>query len=377
MPLFSRKFYLTGIEFLFLGLLLGPNFLNLLDINTLKGLEPLMALVLGWIGLLFGFQFEMAKLRRFPRHFFQATFIEAALTFIYVIPAVFFMLSFLIRDNNQKLPAITLMMAAAAVCSAPTGIALLARDTISRRHDMIRLLRFMSSIDSGIALSILSFAYFFRHPIVADVFMTSRFTVELTIIVAALIFLLLLYNFFLAQRLNTDELSIAIVGMAILTSGAASMLHFSPLVINFIFGFALVNISMEKEKIFNLLMSIEKPLYLLLCVFLGASWTIINSWVLLMASGYFFFRMAAKFSGGILITWIIPKFKTQPKSIGFGLLDQGGLSLAIIFDFQQGFPWGISQTIVSVALFTIVINDLISTNLIHRLFREQAIRSDA
>ena len=66
LPLFARIFYLTGTEFLVLGLLLGPQFLNLMDPETQKGLAPLTALLLGWIGLLFGFQFEIKKLRRVP-----------------------------------------------------------------------------------------------------------------------------------------------------------------------------------------------------------------------------------------------------------------------------------------------------------------------
>jgi len=49
LPLFARKFYLTGIEFLFLGFLLGPQFFNLLDSATCRGLEPLSVLLLGLI----------------------------------------------------------------------------------------------------------------------------------------------------------------------------------------------------------------------------------------------------------------------------------------------------------------------------------------
>jgi hypothetical protein len=36
LPLFAREFHLTGTEFLFLGLLMGPLFFNLLDAPTLQ-----------------------------------------------------------------------------------------------------------------------------------------------------------------------------------------------------------------------------------------------------------------------------------------------------------------------------------------------------
>ena len=76
LPFFKYKIYLTGTEFLFLGLLLGPQFLNLLDTQTMGGLDPLSALLLGWIGLLFGFQFEFSRLRRFPEQFLIAGIFE-------------------------------------------------------------------------------------------------------------------------------------------------------------------------------------------------------------------------------------------------------------------------------------------------------------
>ena len=100
MPFISRKLYFTGTEFLFLGILLGPVFLNILDKQTIEGLAPIKSLILGWIGLLFGFQFEIQKLQRFPVHYFQATLIECILTlgivfaFVCLIFPLFFQISF-------------------------------------------------------------------------------------------------------------------------------------------------------------------------------------------------------------------------------------------------------------------------------------------
>ena len=370
MPLLERKFYLTGIEFLLLGFFLGPATFNLLDVDTMKSLEPVIALVLGWVGLLFGFQFELRKLTRFPRHFFQATLIEAAFTFMVMIPSAFLILIFIIPDHVQNLWPVILMMAAAAACSSTTGISLLLRDMEKRRHDMVQLLQFVSGLDSGIAMTILSFAYIFRHPVVGESATASTFAMELLMILSACFCLLLLYNFILAQRLNENELAISIIGMVILTSGTASIYHFSPLVINFFFGFFLVNMSREKEKIFNLLASIEKPLYLILCVLLGAGWYMDAPNIIVASVAVFLCRMSAKFTGGIVMTRLFHDLRNQPKTIGFGMLDQGGLSLAIIFDFQYEFAQGMFSPIISVMLLAIVINDLVSANFMHRLFRE-------
>ena len=92
LPLFARKFYLTGTEYIFLGLLLGPFFLNLLDEKTISSLEPLTALLLGWIGLLCGFQFEIMEIKRFSKTYLGAAITESVVTFLVVASAAYFLI---------------------------------------------------------------------------------------------------------------------------------------------------------------------------------------------------------------------------------------------------------------------------------------------
>jgi hypothetical protein len=66
--LFKRKklflplsyFFLSGLIYVFLGLSLGKNGLNVLSPGVLEGLNPLISLGLGWVGFIFGFQLEYA-----------------------------------------------------------------------------------------------------------------------------------------------------------------------------------------------------------------------------------------------------------------------------------------------------------------------------
>ena len=50
----QRFFFLTGEEFLLLGLLLGPRATSLIDQGTLTSLEPFVGLGLGYVGFVFG-----------------------------------------------------------------------------------------------------------------------------------------------------------------------------------------------------------------------------------------------------------------------------------------------------------------------------------
>ena len=367
LPLFARQFYLSGTEFLFLGLLLGPQFLNLLDSETQKGLAPLCALLLGWIGLLTGFQFEVKKLRRFPAEYFLAATLEGCLTLALVFSALYFTLPFFIDISNPIRTAAAITLAAAAACTAQTSLLLMAPASISRRRNSVRLLRYLSSIDCLGALLIFGLAFIF-HPLpVSGGSWIEVLGWGVLISLGASIGLLLLFTLFLSQRRPVNELILIVTGMTVITSGTASALNFSPLLTNAFVGFWLVNLSRDKERIYQILLSIEKPIYLLLLVFLGIGLRIDSVYVIFLAAVYCLYRILGKFISGFLVTGMAREFKTYPRKLGFGLLDQGGLPLAIFLDFRQAFPSDIAVFVVSLAILAVIYNEFLSPHFLRRL----------
>jgi sodium/hydrogen exchanger family protein len=377
LPLFARRFYLTGTEYLFLGLMLGPQFLNLLDETTCRGLAPFGALLLGWIGLLFGFQFEIAKMRRIPIEYFGSALLEGGVTFGVVFGGIVFLAPlFISLDANFSstfLITVGLGIGAAAVCTAQTGLALLAPKFISNRSKTVQLLTIISTFDGFIAMFLLGIAYIYGGSF-------NEVMGERTVLFQGPIFgifacvcLFVLYNLMMVRRCEDNELLLIVIGMAILSSGAAAMLGFSPLITNFILGVGLVNFSREKERIFRLLMNIEKPVYLILLVFLGVSWQLNTPWVFLLAGGLCLVRIFGKGLGGGLMTRFLPQPHHHQNRIGFGLIDSGGLPLAILFDFQQRFSHSMTAYIVSIGLLMVLYNDLLSPHFISYLFKRERV----
>lgn len=372
LPLFARKFYLTGTEYLFFGLLLGPLFLDLLDTQTLQSLEPLSALLLGWIGLLCGFQFEISAFRRFPKTYLGAAITEAFTTFLIVSSSIYFItpLYFTFPDTFRVISAISL--GAAAACTAQTGLALLTSKVTSKRSELILFLKYISSIDSIMAFLFFTPIFLFNTQTILK---PSWFTppgFEVFAILIVNLCLVTLYNLFLAQKRNKNELFLVIIGMVVLTSGAASTLQFSPLIANFVMGGFMVNTTREKERIFSLLVSIEKPVYLLLIVFIGAFWVPDSFAFILLAFLYCTVRLTGKITGGFLAAKLSYKKHRFTGNPGFGLIEQGGIPLAILFDFQQGFPGDLTTRIVSIAIIALIINDLFSPFFIQRLLNKEA-----
>ncbi|MCK8603159.1 hypothetical protein [Desulfoferrobacter suflitae] len=367
LPLFARHFYMTGIEFIFLGLLLGPRYLNILDSKTQSGLAPLAALLLGWIGLLYGFQFEIKKLRRFPLEYLAAANLQAGITFFLVLFGAYFTLPYFLAIPPSQKMVVALTLAAAAACTAQTGLALMSPDFPGRRHEFTRFLRYISSIDGLVALVIFGFAYVLRPSVLTDASVWSSLPRAAIVSLGVCSVLLILFSLFLQKFPNDDELALIVVGMAIVISGTASILNFSPLLATFFVGFGLVNFSRDKERIYRILISIEKPCYLLLMVFLGVRWELETAWILLLAAGYWLWRFMGKVAGGFAVTRIVVPQKKWPANLGFGLVDQGGLAMVILLDFAQSFPFEISGQVISLALLAIVLSDTASPHLLRIL----------
>jgi len=369
LPLFARNFYFTGTEFLFLGLLLGPQFLNLLDSDTMEGLAPLTALLLGWVGLLFGFQFEISKLRRFSLEYPAAALIEGGATLVIIVGAAALLVPVLSSFAAPVPVSAVLCLGAAAACTAQTGLALLAPEFITRRSKLIQLLSYMSTMDSLLAVMIFGLAFFFRGSFATGIESAGAFQGP----VAALLFcggLIVLYSLITIRRCDEGELKLVVIGFTVLTSGAAALLDFSPLISNALLGFGLVNFSRDKERIFQVLMTIEKPVYLILLVFLGVGLRLDSAWIFLLGIGLCGFRLVGKWLGGAMAVRLIPRFRTGPMTLGFGLLDSGGLPLAILFDYQQRFSYAAVGDVVSMGLLAVIVSNLLSPLLFGRLFTD-------
>ncbi|MFW5975523.1 MAG: hypothetical protein ACOCP6_02060 [Desulfosalsimonas sp.] len=346
--------HLTGLEFLVLGLLLGPGFFNVLDESTARSLEPLTALALGWIGLLLGFQFEVFQLRKFPPAFFLAMLVESTFTVLLSFCFFYFFLPLFFPLPANLQVVLPLVLAATAACTSQSGLALMFQGRGGRPTAGVRLVRYMASLDGLVPMAVLVFIFFARTREIS----VTPFQI-LFLLAAALAGIFIIYMFFLAQRRDADELALVIIGMTVVTSGTAAIAGFSPLLANFFMGVCLVNLTMEKEKIFHLLASIEKPVYLVLLIFLGASWHLPDFWIAVPALAYFIVRLAGKIAGGMSAVRLLPALRRGfPGLLGLGLVEQGGLAVAILFDFQQRFSGPEVSYVVGFALAAIVFAQL-------------------
>lgn len=379
LPLAGQALYLTGTEFLFLGLLLGPLYLNVMSPAIQQRLESFTGLLLGVVGLMTGLQFDLGRLRRFSGAFKGAVLLESLVTAGVVMVGITPLLGF-IRPVPPALPAMALFMAAILSGTGPTAIALVAPGMAATYRDRLRLLRFIAGLDGVISLAFLGLACVARTVLSIPDGAPSFFPAAMAALAGPVMAgagLSLFFILYLSLRRDAEELVLILVGMAVLGSGVALLLDFSPLVLNFVTGVCLVNLSRERERLLDRLLVVEKPVYLLLLLLLGSVWRPDTPAHWLIGAGLAVTRLAGKMAGGWLVRHVVPGMKAMPPLLGFGLMGAGGLPMAMALDFRQRAVQGELAGLIAVALAAILASDLVSPYLLNRLLHPDGSSGDA
>ena len=324
-PLGPRLLLATGSHFLLVGLLLGP-VLGLLTLEAIAQLEALFALGLGWIGFLFGVQLDRASLAQFPRGWMIFTVVQAVLTFT-VFAGVGLLAFELAGALRPDLHVIIFGTAATAAVSTPAGVALIGR-TFQLKGPVARLLMFVSSLDAAIGIIALQLVYAAYHPDTALVGGGDGW-LWLAIATATGIVFGVIFLWLTRPKPERDELILFLIGLAVFEAGTALYLGISPLFVCMVTGVVIANLSPSRKRVYSILQAWEKPVYVVVLILAGALLGA-GSWIALpLAGGYVVLRGLGKLSGGWLARRLVPAQVDAPATVGFGLIPQGGISLAM------------------------------------------------
>ena len=124
LPLGLENLFLTGTEYVLVGLFLGSAALDLLDASTLQSLHPFMGLGLSWIGMLFGVQWELKRLLRIPPPTFAVAFLQAVATMLAVALPFYLLFRRLFTYETDIVLIGAISLAAAASDTGQSGLAL-------------------------------------------------------------------------------------------------------------------------------------------------------------------------------------------------------------------------------------------------------------
>ena len=324
-PLGPRLLLATGTQFLLVGLLLGP-LLGLLTGDVIQQLHALLALGLGWIGLLFGLQLDRRQLAQFPISYLVFAIAQAALTFLLFATVTYLALRAFGRLGPGVHVAI-LAAAATAAVSTPAGVALISR-TFGVTGPLSRLLFYTASLDALVGIIALQVTYALYSPSRSPA-AAFGWGVWLGVSLAAGVIFAVFFLWLTRPKPERDELTLFLLGLVVFQAGSALYLGLSPLFVSMVTGAIVANLSPSRRRVYSILQAWEKPIYVILLILAGALISLGTWLVVPLAAGYVLVRGAAKYLAGFAVRGVVRGSFRPPPGVGVGLLPQGGISLAM------------------------------------------------
>lgn len=354
----------SGVEYLVLGILLGPRGTGVVDTVQLDGLTPFFTLAIGWLGTSVGFRFWLRVLTRTPGLLFRLSLVQAVVTLALVGGGLWVILtwSWGMDPIQAALPAT--ILGAIAASSSLQG-ARIASEALGRRNLAVRQLEVAAGIDALVAVLAVSVVLALFHMPTSGLVREPTPTEWIMIAVAIGVVGGWLFHLFLGEERSQDRLFVALAGAVVVTTGAANFVGMSALLPGLLLGVILVNTSRQRHEVGTLLAKVDRPLYFLMLVCAGALWAPSATDVFIPVLAFLGLRGLGKVGGGYFAARANGALGAFGPRWGLALLGQGGLAIALALDYSLS-PAAIEPNLVfTAALCSVLLTDSFSARLAH------------
>ncbi len=334
----ARFHVVTGIEFVVLGVLVGPHVTDVMTPEVLTQLGPVISLAIGAVGMILGLEFKFARVQSTKHESLQLSFYGVLATAVIVggVAAAWLWAILTPSAFRAALPAAVALGAIAAVSSAgPIA-------TVHREMEgQIRLAGVLESsarFDQLIATLLFGLVFCLFHIGETAGIRALTATEWVAVSTGIGVGLGVLFFLFLGREQDPDRLLLALMGIILFSSGAAYYLNLSPLFVNMVLGVMLANTSRHAGKLREVMDSIKRPITVVILVLAGASWNlgalgspIVVGLLMICLVG----RPAGKALGGSLtFRYAEPRPYLSPW-MGMGTMAHGSLAVAMAVNFKE------------------------------------------
>ncbi len=373
----TRAFALVGVEYLLLGVVLGP-VLGVLDREVLEQLDLFVSVVLGVIGFLVGLEIRQIRanmeslLAGVGSSAAVVLGVAAAITGIYqwLDPEIFSVEPLIAEPltatdgslislwvSPEALWIGLTVGAASGTCSMVLVDAALRRFSVSTER--ASLLRTMTSAAQVFAV------FAFGLAMAGSRATTTAGAMGLTIVEWASITILsggftgLLFSIFLGRENDPMRVSVAAVGVIVFAAGVGAALGVSPLFANLFAGLTLAITSTHAKRLDDSLRPLRFPTTVLVLLLAGATWVPVSGWYWVLVPSYVLLRTVARLVFSRLAVTTFMGDELAARGIGRALLGQGVLASAISLAFAQRFP-ELAAPVTSTILGGVLLTDLVA-----------------
>jgi Kef-type K+ transport system membrane component KefB len=393
----QRYAFVTGVEYLLLGVMVGP-VMGWIDGDTFNQLKPALTIGTGAVGLLAGLQLDLSqradqaslsvegaspglkgKLGGLALNIDLSQKVSPGMTFdanmtnrkglgvmggLIVSGATFGMMSLVpllvglgvieVEGSWRWLPAVATAVAVAMV--ADGGPVRSIASALTARGRVVKVMLQVATTCSALAIVVVGLVAHVHEGTVVVGGLEGTWWQWFVAEVMGGVILGLLTAVFLRQRLEQEQLLTVLLGVILFTSGVAAQLEMSALFVSFVVGVMLRMLLGPGHAVEQMLSSTQRPFTIVLFFFAGlafdpqASWW---SWVLVLP--FVGLRVAGRMLGGM---WL-GKAKRCPNP-GPALLAPGGLSVAMMVGFRlNGGAWASSE-VYAMLLGAVLVSEFLS-----------------
>ncbi len=352
----------AGVPFLAMGAFFALPSVGILTPDVRADLQPAFEFGLGWIGFVIGTQFDLHKLERLPASLGSVIAIESLvpmLTTAGLCSMAFIGLG--VPWRNVDFLRDALVLAACAAPSAPLAVDLWTARVGSKGAD---LLHQITLLDEVTALALLgTVAIFFRPEASATRWVLPSSAWLLVTLGLGVVLGIVTYVLIRGAKSEAEELAF-LLGAIALSSGMAGYLALSVPVVCAIAGAQLANLPLrDLEGLRKTLLDVERPLYLVFLLIVGATWrpTEWQGWVI--APAFVLARTAGKRLGAIWSRRVGPPELPGARAMALALTPQSPISIVAMVSaatLYQGYHpdrvrWGLNAVIIGGVLTEVVI----------------------
>lgn len=348
----------SGLEYIALGFVLGPQALDIIGRDTLEAFEPVVQVALGWLAFAIGLDFGFAGGKRVRAGSLALGVLSALVTGSSVAAATWYAL---LRLHVAVTPTERILLAGGigAACSETTRQAV--RWVVERHNARGPLAaRLDETAHADDFFPLLAVAVLFALEPTRNVLVKVPLrdwplaTVGLGLVLGAGAALLVR-----SELLLEDAWGI-LFGIALITVGVASRLGLSTLTASFFMGIAVSTLSRHGRELRAMVAPTERPVLLPALLLAGARIDFRASsalpWIAAAA-------IAARLVAKVVVGWTLaigsPSGRKAGPLLGLSMLSSGALAVSIGLAFALRFPGPIGDTVLAVAVASVTVGEFI------------------
>jgi Kef-type K+ transport system membrane component KefB len=331
--------------------------LKLIPVAILNLSGLISNIVLGIIAFSIGQNFSRDNFRKIGKSVIWISVLEACGAW-FLVTLVFFLI---LRQPFY----ISLLFGAIASATAPAATVMVIREYRAKGNFTDTLLGVVA-IDDAWCLIIFAISLAISQAIhshmvdtffLVKVFLNSILSIFGAFVLGGVMAVILTY---FSRFIRTQaEFLIFTLGLILLSIGIATWLHLSVLLANMFLGAVLVNINKSSLNPFEVLKTVDSPLFLLFFVLAGANLEIrLLPQLGLIGLAYLISRLVGKVTGAGLGAHISDASKSIKKYLGLGLVPQAGVALGCALVAKNDFP-AIGGMIFTTVVATTVVYELV------------------